>query len=136
MVKHTRGRKPQHTISELPELLRSPSLRRHILPRSPLTQCCSHKPFVLSSWFDKLTTIGFFPNVLSKVEGQAQGERFFAFCEGRKEFGLQCLFNDGPINKCIPPNIFIYLVQPRSQGSPWSGLSGTSCPRWVRASWS
>jgi hypothetical protein len=54
---------------------------------------------VLSSWFDRLTTIGFFPNVLSKVEGQAQGERFFAFCEGRKEFGLQCLFNDGPINK-------------------------------------
>jgi hypothetical protein len=54
---------------------------------------------VLSSWFDRLTTIGFFPNVLSKVEGQAQGERFFAFCEGRKELGLQCLFNDGPINK-------------------------------------
>ena len=52
---------------------------------------------MLSSWFDKLTTIGFFPNVLSKVEGQAQGERFFAFCQGRKEFGLQCLFNDGPI---------------------------------------
>ena len=73
-------------------------MRRHILPRSPLTQCCSHKPFVLRSWFDKLTTIGFFPNVLSKVEGQAQGERCFAFCEGKKEFGLQCLFNDGPIN--------------------------------------
>ena len=23
----------------------------------------------------------FFPNILSEVEGQAQGERFFAFCE-------------------------------------------------------
>jgi hypothetical protein len=56
---------------------------------------------VLSSWFDRLTTIGFFPNVLSKVEGQAQGERFFAFCEGREALGLQCLFNDGPIHK--PP---------------------------------
>jgi hypothetical protein len=54
---------------------------------------------MLSSWFDRLTTIGFFPNVLSKVEGQAQGERFFVFYEGREEFGLQCLFNDGPINK-------------------------------------
>ena len=61
--------------------------------------CCSHRPFVLSSWFDRLTTIGFFPNVLSKVEGQAQGERFFAFCEGREALGLQCLFNDGPIHK-------------------------------------
>jgi len=49
-------------------------------------------------WFDRLTTIGFFPNVLSKVEGQAQGERFFAFCEGREGLGLQCLFNDGPTN--------------------------------------
>jgi hypothetical protein len=56
---------------------------------------------VLSLWFDRLTTIGFFPNVLSKVEGQAQGERFFAFYEGREEFGLQCLFYDGPINKKI-----------------------------------
>jgi hypothetical protein len=26
-------------------------------------------------WFDRLTTIGIFPNVLSEVEGQAQGER-------------------------------------------------------------
>jgi hypothetical protein len=56
---------------------------------------------VLSSWFDRLTTIGFFPNVLSKVEGQAQGERFFAFCEGREEFGLQRLSNDEPINKSL-----------------------------------
>jgi len=31
---------------------------------------------LLSPWFDRLTTIGFFPNVLSEVEGQAQGERF------------------------------------------------------------
>ena len=31
-------------------------------------------PFVLSLWFDRLTMIGFFPNVLSEVEGQAQGE--------------------------------------------------------------
>ena len=38
--------------------------------------------------------------------------------------------------KCILPNIFIYWVQQRSQGSPWSGLSGTSCSIWVRASWS
>ncbi len=50
----------------------------------PPTQCCSHKPFVLSSWFDKLTTIGFFPNVLSEIEGQAQGERFFAFYRDRE----------------------------------------------------
>jgi len=59
-------------------------LTRHILPRSPLTQCCSHKPFVLSLWFDRLTTIGFFPNVLSKVEGQAQGERLLPFMKGGK----------------------------------------------------
>jgi hypothetical protein len=32
-------------------------------------------PFALSLWFDRLTTIGFFPNVLSEVEGQAQDER-------------------------------------------------------------
>jgi len=32
------------------------------------------KPFVLSPWFDKLTTVGFFSNVLSEVEGPDQGE--------------------------------------------------------------
>jgi hypothetical protein len=37
----------------------------------------SHKPFVLSLWFDRLTTIGSFPNVLSEAEGRVQGERFF-----------------------------------------------------------
>ena len=55
-----------------PCLLRGPSLRRHILPRSPLTQCCSHKPFVLSSSkherlnhppFDRLRVNGFLPFV-------------------------------------------------------------------------
>jgi hypothetical protein len=36
-----------------------------------------HEPFVLSLWFDRLTMIGPFPNVLSGAEGRAQGERLF-----------------------------------------------------------
>jgi len=33
---------------------------------------------MVSLWFDRLTTIGFFPNVLSEVEGEAQYERLTA----------------------------------------------------------
>jgi hypothetical protein len=39
-------------------------------------------PFVLLiSWFDKLITIGSFPNVLSEIERQVQSERVFSFWE-------------------------------------------------------
>ena len=41
---------------------------------------------MLSSWFDRLTTIGFFPNVLSKVEGQAKVNGFLPFVKGGKDW--------------------------------------------------
>jgi len=66
-------------------------LRRHILPRSPLTQCCSPKPFVLSTSKHKRLNDPPFDRL--RVNG------FFIFMEkGKKTFGLQCLYNYGPIN--------------------------------------
>jgi len=50
------------------------------LSKNNLTIDIFHYPFVVSLWFDRLTTIGFFPNVLSEVEGQAQCERAKCSC--------------------------------------------------------
>jgi hypothetical protein len=50
---------------------------------STVSQCYSHKPFVLSPWFDRLTTFGPLTVRPELVEGRVNGFLPFVKREGR-----------------------------------------------------